>query len=90
MIISTESTVVQPSPKKNSVSETENDSQLKKVFIDVLKSKNEYDESCIEWLDDETVSCNNVSTMSLHSFLLQAEKMGKDISYTKKTIIKIS
>lgn len=92
MIISQESTVLHPNPIKpnsNALPSTD-DSKLKELFIDVLKDKDEYDEAVVNWRDDETVEVNNISNMSLHSFLLKAEQMGKDITYTKKTIIKIS
>lgn len=92
MIISQKSTVVHPNPIKPSANMKgmQDDSVLKSLFIDMLKSKNEYNESSIQWSDDETVEISNISNMSLHTFLLKAEKMGKDISYTKRTIIEIS
>jgi hypothetical protein len=92
MIISQESTVLHPNPIKpnNHAQPSTDDSKLKELFIDVLKDKDEYDETAVNWRDEETVEVNNISNMSLHSFLLKAEQMGKDITYTKKTIIKIS
>jgi len=71
-------------------SEGQNPENLKELFEAVLKEKNEYSSAEITWLDDETVEVSNISGLSLHSFVLRAEELGKNISYQKKTIIKIT
>ena len=91
MVISIESKVPQPNSGKQVLegNRAENEN-LKELFVDVLKNKNEYVEDQINWQNNETVSVSNVSSMALHSFVLEAEKLGKNITYTKKTVIEIS
>ena len=64
--------------------------QLKELLEGVLEQKNELDTAEINWVDDETVELKNVSNISLNTFLIQAEQQGKDITYTKQTIIQIA
>lgn len=72
------------------VIEPEAQPSLKEVFKRELEKKGVYDESKFRWIDDETVEVTNVPALALHSFTLRAEEMGKDISYSKQTIIKIT
>lgn len=62
---------------------------IKNTFIELLKSKNEYDQNDVQWKDDEHVEVSNISSMTLHSFLLRAEEMGKRVQLEKKMVIKI-
>lgn len=63
---------------------------MAELLTSTLKKKREFDESHIKWLDSETVELSNVSNLTIHSFILQAEALGKDITYSKQTTIKIS
>ena len=67
-----------------------NSLSLKEIFKKELQKKGEYDENNVRWIDDETVEVTKVSGLALHSFALRAEEMGKDITYHKKTILKIN
>ena len=89
MTISLQSTITKPSPCKDQHGKVDN-GKLKALFEDILKRKNEYDKAEINWIDDETVEVKGVSNLCLQSFLLEAEQHGKDIAYTKQTIIKIA
>jgi hypothetical protein len=89
MTISLQSTITKPSPCKDQKGQVDN-GKLKALFEDILKRKNEYDKAEIHWIDDETVEVKGVSNLCLQSFLLEAEQHGKDIAYTKQTIIKIA
>lgn len=90
MTISLQSTVTKPSPLKGANGQAVDNSKLKHLFEDILKRKNEYDQAEINWVDEETVEVKGVSNLCLQSFLLEAEQQGKDIAYTKQTIIKIA
>jgi hypothetical protein len=68
----------------NSCSEAE----LKQKFAEVFQKK-ESNKCNINWLDDGTVEVQGASPMTLHNFTLQAEAMGKQVKYHKKTIIEI-
>lgn len=89
MRISLQSTINKPNPslKKSKAVHTP---ELKTMFENILKQKNEYDQAKVNWVDDQSVELKNVSNQCLHSFLLEAEKQGKDISFTKQTVITIS
>lgn len=89
MRISLQSTINKPSPSLKK-SEAVHTPELKTMFEKILKQKNEYDQAKVNWVDDQSVELKNVSNQCLHSFLLEAEKQGKDISFTKQTVITIS
>ncbi|MGB0522131.1 MAG: hypothetical protein ACPGJS_04185 [Flammeovirgaceae bacterium] len=63
---------------------------LKKMLEEALKENGETDTLSYKWVDDETVEVYNNRGLALHSFLLEVEKLGKDITFEKKTIIKIT
>ncbi len=63
---------------------------MSELFEETLRSKGEYDPSRIKWIEDNEVEVNGLSKMTLHNFLLRAEALGKDITYTKQTTISIS
>lgn len=89
MRISLQSTINKPNPGLNK-SKAVHTPELKTMFENILKQKNEYDQAKVNWVDDQSVELKNVSNQCLHSFLLEAEKQGKDISFTKQTVITIS
>lgn len=89
MTISLQSTISKPSPCKNKNKATDS-SGLKAALENILRQKNEYDKAGINWIDDENVEIHNVSNPTLNCFLLEAERQGKDISFTKQTVITIS
>lgn len=88
MTITLQSSITKPSPCKNQVLGC-SDTQLKSMFENILKQRDEYDNARINWVDNETVEVSNVSNLTLQSFLIQAEQQGKDIAYSKQTVIKI-
>ncbi len=59
------------------------------LFQKTLESKGYPVESC-EWNDEKELQADNLSSMTLHSFLLKAESLGKKITYSKSLKIKIS
>lgn len=65
-----------------------NDQELKQKFNDLFERGNN-PESNVNWVEDNKVEVEGVSSMSLHNFTLQAEAMGKSVKYYKKTIIEI-
>jgi len=89
MTISIQSTINKP---KSCESQIDGDcnAEMKSLFEDVLKRKNELEKAEVNWVDNETVEVRNLSNLSLQSFLVQAEMQGRDISFTKQTIIKIA
>ncbi len=89
MTISLQSTINKPNPSTNKQKVVQTP-ELKNMFENILKQKNEYDKAQVNWVDDESVELKNVSNQCLHSFLIEAEKQGKDISFTKQTVITIS
>ncbi len=63
---------------------------IAELFEQDLRDKGEYDPSKVNWTSDQTVQIKDLPKMSLHSFILKAEELGLNISYTKQTIINIS
>ena len=63
--------------------------QLKALFENVLREKGELDKSNLNWIDDKTVVTDELSGIALHNFLLKVEQLGKNITFTKKTVIEI-
>jgi len=91
MVISIEKKIDQPSAAN--VADEEKSSvdakQLKALFESVLREKGELDKSNLNWIDDKTVVTNELSGIALHNFLLKVEQLGKNITFTKKTVIEI-
>ena len=63
---------------------------LHKIFEETLKAKGEYPLKNFEWTSDDELEVEGLSAQTLHSFVLEAEKLGKKISYTRTTKVKIS
>ncbi len=91
MIISIEKKIAQPSPDKIAAANSDKISteDLKKMFDEVITSKNEKDKLNMNWADDKTLVLDKLSGISLHNFLLKVEELGKNITFTKKTVIEI-
>ena len=93
MTITLNSVHSQPNPGKGQnqphpSSGTKHD--LKALFNELLKETGEDNLTSSIWIDDETVDASKVSGMTLHRFTLLVTKLGKDVTYEKKTIIKIT
>jgi len=65
------------------------DTELKELFEEVLREKGEFNEDNIRWVDGNTVELSSVSSLAIHSFVLRAEALGKDVAYEKCTKIRI-
>lgn len=91
MTISIESKIAHPSCAKVSTEDRQSVKveELKNMFENVLKEKNEFSPDKLKWLDEKTVQVDELSGLSLHSFLLKVEELGKDVTFTKKTVIEI-
>lgn len=73
-----------------SANETQSESTLKSLLEKVIREKDETTQQNYKWLDDGSVEVSCLSGMCIHSFTLEAEKLGKEISFEKKTIIRIA
>lgn len=63
---------------------------LYKLFQKTLESKGEYPLANCEWNGEKELQADNLSSMTLHSFILKAESLGKKITYSRSLKIKIS
>ncbi len=64
------------------------DSELKEKFNELFE--NNKDAKCqVNWVEDGMVEIQGAAPMALHNFTLQAEALGRQIKYHKKTIIEI-
>ncbi|MCT4623610.1 MAG: hypothetical protein N4A46_08310 [Schleiferiaceae bacterium] len=63
---------------------------LTDLFVETLESKGETSLNEVEWKSTNSVELPNISNLSLHSFALKAEALGKKISYEKTLTVKIT
>ena len=61
-------------------------SLLKKMFDKIFFSENKNE---AQWVNDKEVVLHQEASPQLHSFLLKAEELGKNIEYSRQTVIKI-
>ena len=79
-----------PMPAELKQSKQNDGATIAELFETTLKQKGEFDPENIKWIDDNTIVVGNLSGTALHSVILKAEEMGRDISYTHQTTIRIS
>ena len=60
------------------------------VFEKALKENNEYDLDEITWNGEDELEMKYISSASLNAFMLEAEKLGKSISFEKVLKVKIT
>jgi len=65
-------------------------SDIRQLFEKVMKEKGAYHPDRFQWLDDETVEVTFMPGLPVHNFVLEAEALGKKVTYEKKTIVKIT
>ncbi len=89
MTISIEKKIKQPSAAKlsNEVKNKVSTDELKSLFEQVLNERQE--EVHMNWEQDNKLVVDQLSGLTLHNFLLKVEELGKNITFTKKTVIEI-
>ncbi|MFY0599215.1 MAG: hypothetical protein JXR03_06055 [Cyclobacteriaceae bacterium] len=75
--------------EKENVNTTHDTEAVKQLFVDVLKNKNEYDESKLKWDGKEDLAVQDISSIALHNFYLEVEKLGKKIKLENRTVIQV-
>lgn len=92
MTLTINSSCSQPNASKNigMNAESADNEILKGVLENVMKEKGEYDGSNLNWVDNDTVEVSCLSSLAIHSFVLKAEQLGKDVTYEKRVVIKIT
>ena len=63
---------------------------LNELFQETVERKGEIETVQQHWVSDQELEVEGLSNTTLHSFLLEAEKLGKKITYTKTLTVKIS
>lgn len=63
---------------------------LANLFEQTLEQKGEADSLQKHWTSENELEVEGLSNTTLHSFVLEAEKLGKKITYTKTLSVKIS
>lgn len=63
---------------------------LKELFIATVERKGEGKELQVNRLSDSELEIEGISQMTLHSFLLKAEELGKKITYTRSLKVEIT
>lgn len=76
-----------PDSLKNQV--RENSPLLLELFHQTIKDKGD-DLTKRRWVGDQTLEVDGLSHATLHSFILEAEKLGKSVEYVKTLTVKIA
>lgn len=63
---------------------------LPSLFDQVVKQKESYNPTSENWLSDQEVKLEGVSKMDIHTFILEAEKLGKKITYTQTLTVQVT
>lgn len=90
IVTENEYTQKNPASKERKEKLSKEASDLSELFKKSISEKDAISLEDIEWVDDKTVKLSGDASTNIHSFVLLAEALGKDITYTKQTIIKIS
>ncbi len=70
----------------NSGSPTSKEENIKVLFKELVESQGSVK---TEWVNEDQVKVNNIPSTQLHTFILEAEKLGKKIQYSKQTVITV-
>ena len=68
----------------------ENAPSLFKLFESTLKEKGEYNLEELKWNGDDELELEYLSNNALYSFVMEAEKLGKKISFEKVHKIRVT
>ncbi len=60
--------------------------ELQNIIRKMMKSQG-IDSNAVQFNDDGTVQINESPDLKLHSLILQAEELGLEMKFTKKTLI---
>lgn len=63
---------------------------LQTLFEQTVQEKGEAGQLEKSWLSHSELEVNGLSKMTLHSFVMEAEKLGKKITFTRTLQVKIS
>lgn len=63
---------------------------LENLFDETVQLKGESSQLKKNWISDSQMEVEGLSNTTLHSFVLEAEKLGKKITYTRTIQVKIS
>lgn len=63
---------------------------LEELFIATVERKGEGEKLQVNRLSDSELEIEGISQMTLHSFLLRAEELGKNITYTRSLKVEIT
>lgn len=83
-------TISNPSPMPDYLKKRvdPNTPSMSELFEKVLRQKGEI--SRLEKVDDHSFRIDDISSMALHSFVIKAQEYGRDVTFTKETVITIS
>lgn len=64
------------------------DEKLKELFQEKVINQGKLKEN-YKWLENGVLEIEGTAPMAVHSFILEAEKLGLNVKYTKNTIIEL-
>lgn len=62
---------------------------LEEILKNTVEAKGEIEEMKSSWTSEDALEIEGISQMTLHSFLLKAEELGKNITYTRTLKVEI-
>ena len=71
-------------------SEELSDVNLNNLLLDVLKKKGELENAKINWTSENEVELSTVSMMTLHHFIIEAEKLGKNVTLDRSIVVTVT
>lgn len=86
-VIRVNSSLHHPAPAKKTKHEG---LQLKPILEEAIAKLDPQALNDAEWKSDQEVEFKKLNKMTLHNFCLEAEKQGKNITYTRTLTVKIS
>lgn len=63
---------------------------LEEILRNTVEDKGQLDALKSRWTSDDELEIEGISQMTLHSFLLKAEELGKNITYTRTLKVEIT
>ena len=90
LIMKTTNTQMSAMPETLKKKKQKASASLEEIFRNTVGKKGELDSLRTRWTDNDEFEVEGISQMTLHSFLLKAEELRKNITYTRTLKVEIT
>lgn len=90
LLVKTTNKQTSPMSEELKKKKREESPSLGELFTETVEKKGELDSLKSTWTSDDEMEVEGISQMTLHSFLLRAEELGKNITYTRTLKVEIT